>query len=148
VAQINLWDKPAPDIASNAIKILPKASPVEFPEAVKELEEQTYVDDIGGSRPSTEDVKHITSIIDKVIAKGQFQIKAWHLNSAEVDQTSGDGCFTDLLGHRWDKHDDTFCLKKDSVIRVNEDFTKKSCLALLAQVWDPIGLVAPSQVPH
>lgn len=26
---------------------------------------------------------------------------------------------------------------------MNKDFTKRSCLALLAQVWDPIGLVAP-----
>ena len=78
-----------------------------------------------------------------MLAKRQFQIKVWHSNSPEVDQTSGDERFTDLLGHRWDKHEDTFCLKKDSVVKVNEDFTKRSCLALLAQVWDPIGLVAP-----
>ena len=101
------------------------------------------MDDIGGSRPSTEEVKHVTSTTDKVLAKGQFQIKAWHSNSPEVDQTSGHERFTDLLGHRWDKHEDTFCLKKDSAVRANEDFTKRSCLALLAQVWDPIGLVTP-----
>ena len=141
--RLNFGDKPAPDIASNAIKILAKASQVEFPEAAKELEERTYVDDIGGSRPSTEEAKHVTNTIDKVLAKGQFQIKAWHSNSPKVDQSSGDERFTDLLGHRWDKHEDTFCLKKDSVVRANKDFTKRSCLALLAQVWDPIGLVAP-----
>ena len=28
-------------------------------------------------------------------------------------------------------------------MRQNKDFTKRTCLALLAQVWDPIGLVAP-----
>ena len=105
--RLNFGGKPAPDIASNAIKILAKASQVEFPEAVKELEERTYVDDIGGSRPSKEEAKHVTSTIDKVLAKGQFQIKAWHSNSPEVDQTSGDERFTDLLGHRWDKHEDT-----------------------------------------
>jgi len=141
--RLNFGDKPAPDIASNAIKILAKASQVAFPEAAKELEERTYVDDIGGSRPSIEEVKHVTSTIDKVLAKGQFQIKAWHSNSPEVDQTSGDERFTDLLGHRWHKHEDTFRLKKDSVVKVNEDFTKRSCIALLAQVWDPIGLFAP-----
>lgn len=48
-----------------------------------------------------------------------------------------------MLGHRWDKHEDTLCLKKDSVVMVNEDFTKRGCVALLAQVWDPIGLVVP-----
>lgn len=102
-----------------------------------------YVDDIGGSRPSTEEFKHVTSTIDKVLAKDKFQIKVWHSNNPEVDQTSGDGRFTDLLGHCWDKHEDTFCLKKDPVVKVYEDFTKRSCLALLAQVWDPNGLVAP-----
>lgn len=139
----NFGDKPAPDIASNAVKILAKASQVEFHEAAKELEERTYVDDIGRSRPSAEEVKHVTCTIDKVLAKGQFQIKAWHSNSPEDDQTRGEERFTDLLGHRWDKHEDTFSLKKYSAVGVNEDFTKRSCLALLAQVWNLIGLVAP-----
>ena len=78
---------------------------------------------------------------------GQFQIKAWHSNSQEVDQTSGER-YTDLLGHKWDKQEDTFALKKDSVVRKKEDFTKRSCLALLAQVWDPIGLVAPVTIKY
>ena len=78
-----------------------------------------------------------------MLAKGQFQIIFWLSNSPEVDQTSGDERFTDLLGHCWDKNEDTFCLKKDPVVKVYEDFTKRSCLALLAQEWDPNGLVAP-----
>ena len=88
------------------------------------------------------EAKQVTIAIDEVLGKGQFQIKVWHSNSQEVDQTSGER-YTDLLGHRWDKQEDTFALKKDSVI-LNEVFTKRSCLALLAQVWDPIGLVAPA----
>ena len=50
--RLNFGDKPAPDIASNAINILAKVSQLEFPEAAKELQERTYVDDIGGSRPT------------------------------------------------------------------------------------------------
>ena len=34
--RLNFGDKPAPDIASNAINILAKASQLEFPEAAKE----------------------------------------------------------------------------------------------------------------
>ena len=140
--RLNFGDKPAPDIASNAINILAKASQDEFPEAAKELQDRTYVDDIGGSRPTTAEAKQVTIAIDEVLGKGQFQIKVWHSNSQEVDQTSGER-YTDLLGHRWDKQEDTFALKKDSVM-LNEVFTKRSCLAVLAQVWDPIGLVAPA----
>ena len=74
---------------------------------------------------------HVTTTIDKVLGKVR-----------EVDQTSGER-YTDLLGHKWDKQDDTFALKKDSVVRKKEDFTKRWCLALLAQVWDPYGTRRP-----
>ena len=100
--RLNFGDKPAPDIASNAINILAKASQDEFPEAAKELQERTYVDDIGGSRPTTAEAMQVTIAIDEVLGKGQFQIKAWHSNGQEVDQNSGER-YTDLLGHRWDK---------------------------------------------
>ena len=83
----------------------------EFPEAAKELQERTYVDDIGGSRPTAGEAKHVTTTIDEVLGKGKFQIKAWHSDSQEVDQTSGER-YTDLLGHKWDKQEDTFALKK------------------------------------
>ena len=86
--------------------------------------------------------KHDTYTIDEVLEKGQFQIKAWHSNSQEVDQTSNEHV-TDLLGHRWNKEEHPFCLKKDSIVRLNKEFTKRTCLTLLAQVWDPIGLIAP-----
>ena len=140
--RLNFGDKPAPGIASNAMNTLAKASQLEFPEAAKELQERTYVDDIGGSRPTAGEAKHVTTTINKVLGKGQFQIKAWHSTSQEVDQTSGER-YTDWLGHKWDKQDDTFALKKDSVVRNKEDFTKRWCLALLAQVWDPYGTRRP-----
>ena len=70
----------------------------------------------------------MTTTIDEVLGKGQFQIKAWHSNNPKVDQTSGER-YTDLLGHKWDKQEDTFAVKKESVVRKTEDFTKRSCLA-------------------
>ena len=115
---------------------------MEFLEAAKELQERTYLDDIGGSRPTAAEAKHVTTTVDKVLGKGQFQIMAWHSTSQEVDQTSGER-YTDLLGHKRDRQDDTFALKKDSVVRKKEDFTKRWCLALLAQVWDPYGTRRP-----
>ena len=126
--RLNFGDKPAPDIASNSINILAKALQLEFPEAAKELQERTYVDDIGRSRSTAPEAKHVTTTVEEVLGKGQFQIKAWHSNSPEVDQTSGER-YTDLLGHKWDKQEDTFAVKKESVVRKTEDFTKRSCLA-------------------
>ena len=145
--RLNFGDKPAPVIASNADNILAKASQLEFPEAAKVLQERTYVDHIGGFRSTAAEAKHVTTTVEEVLGKGQFQTKAWRPNSPEVDQTSGER-YTDLLGYKWDKQEDTFALKKDSVARKKEDFKKRSCLALLAQVWDPIGLVASVTIKY
>lgn len=119
--RLNFGYKPAPNIASNAINILAKVSQDEFPKAAKELQEQVYIDDISGSRPTTVEAKHVASIIDQVLGKGHFQIKAWHSNRLEVVQSS-DVCSTDLLGHRWDKQGQGFGCETD------EDFTKTICL--------------------
>ena len=140
--RLNFGDKPAPDIASNAINTVAKASQVEFPEAARELQDHTYVDDAGGSKATLTEAKQITNAIDAILGKGQFQIKAWHSNRKEIDQSNGER-FTDLLGHRWDKQEDSFFFKKDVIVGKVEDFSKRNCLALLAQLWDPIGLVAP-----
>ena len=55
---MNFGDKPAPDIATNAINTLAKLSQAEFPEAAKEVQEHVYEDDIGGSRETTAKAKH------------------------------------------------------------------------------------------
>ena len=113
-----------------------------MPEAARELQEHVYVDDIGGSKPTVAEAKQITSDMDTILEKGQFQIKCWHSNSKELDQSDGEH-FTDLLGHKWNKENDKFTFKKREVIGQFETFTKQNCLALVAQLWDPIGLVSP-----
>ena len=45
--RLSFGDKPAPDIASNSIKVLAKASQVEEPEAATEPLRHVYVDDVG-----------------------------------------------------------------------------------------------------
>lgn len=140
--RLSFGDKPAPDIASNSINTLAKASQFELPEAARELQEHVYVDDIGGSRPTVNEAKQVTNGIDVILGKGQFQIKTWHSNNKEIDQSHGER-FTDLLGHRWDKQEDKLSFKKREIVGKFETFSKRSCLALLAQLWDPIGLVSP-----
>ena len=139
--RLNFGDKPAPDIVTNAINKLAKLSNAEFPEAAEELRQHVYVDDIGGSRETVTKVKQIISHIDAVLAKGNFQIKTWHSNEAEIDQSNGER-FTDLLGLSWDKQLDTFTFKKNDLGELDV-LTKRRCLGLVGQLWDPIGLVLP-----
>ena len=109
--RLNFGDKPAPDIATNAINTLAKLSKAEFPEAAEELRQHMYVDDISGSRETVTEVKNIISHIDAVLAKGNFQIKTWHSNQEEIDQSNRQR-YTDLFGLSWDKQLDTFTFKR------------------------------------
>ena len=139
---MSFGDKPVPDIASNSIKVLANASQVEEPEAATELLRHVYVDDVGGSCSTIQDAKRVTTGIDTILENGKFEIKAWHSNRKEIDQRQNER-FTDLFGHQWDKELDKFTLKKAEVTRKFEAFKKRSCLATLAQLWDPIGLISP-----
>ena len=139
--RLNFGDKPAPDIATNAINTLARLSQAEFPEAAKEVQDHVYVDDIGGSRETTAKAKQITNDIDSILEKGHFQVKTWHSNQEKIDQSNGER-FTDLLGLRWDKHTDKFTLRKKELSQL-EVLTKRNCLGLIGQLWDPIGLVLP-----
>lgn len=80
--------------------------------------------------------------IRKIKSEVKFEIKTLHSNSKEIDQ-SEDERFTDLLGHRWDKEDDKFTFKKQKIVGQFETLMRRNCLALLAQLWDPTGLVLP-----
>ena len=108
---LNFGDKPAPDIAAAATNTLAKALEDQYPEAAKKLRTHVYVDDIEGSRESEAKRKQVTSEIDTILQTGQFQIKAWHSNNKNIDQTEEE--FTDFLGHKWNKVHDTFTFKKN-----------------------------------
>ena len=52
----------------------------------------------------------------------------------------------DFLGHKWNKAKDTFSFKKNEITTSESPIAKRNCLAYLAQLWDPIGLVTPTTI--
>ena len=104
---LNFGDKPTPNIAAGAIITLAKASQDQYPEAAKELRTHVYVDDIGGSRENEDKSKQITSEIDAILSKGQFQIKQWHSNNKKVDQKDEE--HVDFLRHHYFKENRNCC---------------------------------------
>ena len=140
--RLSFGDKPAPDIATKSIKVLAKAAQPQEPQAAAELLQHVYVDDVAGSRSTVEEVQQVTTAIDSILENGKFEIKTWHSNSTEIDQSEGEKV-TDLLGHKWDKETDKFTFKREEIPELSETLTKRNCLALLAKLWDPIGMIAP-----
>ncbi|EDO41637.1 predicted protein, partial [Nematostella vectensis] len=142
--RLNFVDKPAPDFAISCVNTLANMADTHFPEAVKDLKEHSYADDSGGSKSSSEDANRVTTEISAILAKGKFEIKAWHSNHSDVYQTE-DGATT-FHGHNWDKAEDEISFKKEEIKLVNKTFSKRKCLACVAQIWDPVGLVTPVSI--
>ena len=136
--------KPAPDIAGAAIKTLAKASEAQHSEGAKELCTHVYVDDIGGSRENEARCKKVTSEIDATLSTGQFQVKAWHSNNKNVNQSDEER--SDFLGHKWIKVLDKISFKKSEIVANLTNLSKRGCLASVAQMWDPMGLVLPCTI--
>ncbi|XP_028408205.1 uncharacterized protein LOC114530784 [Dendronephthya gigantea] len=142
--QLNFGDKPAPDIATGSIKVLAKACQEDLSEASRQLQGNVYVDDIGGSAPTPEKTQNIITDIDTILNTGNFQVKSWNSNHKEVDK-SKEKCTT-FLGHKWNKEIDVFTFKKELDIRPEKTFTKRRCLSVVSQLWDPLGLVLPVMI--
>ena len=142
--RLNFGDKPAPGIAAGAIITLAKASQEQYPQAAKELRTHFYVDDIGGCRENEDKTKQITSDIDAILSKGEFQIKQWHSNNKKVDQTDEE--HVHFLRKKWNKVGDTITFKKTGIVAEEKPVTKRKCLAYLAQLWDPTVLVTSKTI--
>ena len=84
------------------------------------------MDDIGGYRETVAKAKLIADDIDAILKKSHFQIKVWHSNQAEVDQSNGER-YTDLLGLIWDKQTDKFTFKLKQLGQLDVQ-TKRRCL--------------------
>ncbi|CAB3998888.1 Hypothetical predicted protein [Paramuricea clavata] len=85
--RLSFCDKPAPDIASKSIKVLAKATQPQELQAAAELLQHVCVDDVAGSRSTVQEVQQVTTAIDSILENDRFEIKTWHSNSTEIDQT-------------------------------------------------------------
>ena len=80
--------------------------------------------------------------MDAILRNGQFQIKKWHSSNKKVDQTDQE--HVDFLRKKWNKVRDT--IRKTEIVAEEKPVTKRNCLAYLAQLWDPTGLVTPTTI--
>jgi hypothetical protein len=95
--RLSFGDKPAPDIATKSIKVSAKATQPQESQTAAELLQHVNVDDVAGSRSTVEEVQQVTTAIYSILENGKFEIKTWHSNSTEIDQSEGEKV-TDRLG--------------------------------------------------
>jgi hypothetical protein len=121
--RVNMGDKPAPAICTEAIYLTADKFQVLSPQAAQVLRKSTYVDDIVDSFPSRETAVDVIDKAEQMLQKGGFKIKCWRLSGDEVligessgstsDRQSksvpllkGDEHVTRVLGVSWNSHDD------------------------------------------
>lgn len=108
--RLNFRDKPAPDIAAAAINTLTKVSEAQHSKGAKEPSMHVYMDDSGGSRENEARRKKVTSEIDAILSVGQFQVKAWHSNNKNINQSDKER--PGFLSHTWIKVTNKISFKK------------------------------------
>ena len=113
--RLNFGDKPAPGIATGSIKILAKSYQDLLPAASKQLQDNVYVDDIGGSAPTPEKTKKIIKDIDVILEAEKFQVKSWNSSNKKVDKSNE--MSTTFLGQKWNTEIDVFTFKKEFNIK-------------------------------
>ena len=145
--RLSFGDRPAPDLAISAVNLLADRAGDQHPQAAQILKSNVYMDDIAASRPETEEVANTIRDVNAILSSGQFSIKKWHSNDSSIDDDRDDNP-VNLLGHKWDKVEDRFRLKKQALEADLQTFTKRKALGLLAQLWDPLGLIGPVTIKY
>ncbi|XP_035774267.1 uncharacterized protein LOC118457066 [Anopheles albimanus] len=133
-----------------------------FPEAVRCIKEQHYVDDMLASADNEHEAITLAQEVEYIHKQGGFQLHNWLSNSpaftstfnhdtSAVQQKAIDGSpepsADKILGLWWDRNTDTFGFKlnsrcKEEMLGLQNLPTKRQLLSILMSLFDPLGLIA------
>lgn len=143
----------APFLALRVIQQLITDEGHRYPKALPSVTKGRYVDDIFGGAASLDEAKEVMSQICQLCLAGGFPLQKWNSNSPELlshlsllsNQNAStvelDSSRIKVLGLCWQPPTDVFRFKPvSSCVRV---ITKRSVLSEIAQLYDPLGLIAP-----
>ncbi|XP_050300129.1 uncharacterized protein LOC126738734 [Anthonomus grandis grandis] len=143
----------APYLAVRCLKQLASESSDTYPKASKVIDKDFYMDDWISGSESAGGAINLCNEVSEVLRSGGFELQKWASNSKEVldhlrDKYSlssilvfGESEKTKTLGLYW------LCDEDYLMFRINNNdrdrITKRTVLSDIAQIFDPLGLVAP-----
>ena len=131
ITRVNMGDRPASAIATEALRATAVLSEKTFPEASCLIIKSTYLDDLIDSRPSMDKAVSLANETNTVLQKGGFQVKCWQFsmkdsatNATGTDSTvkllkGSNETETAVLGVNWNPLEDTI------VFHVSLNFSTK-----------------------
>lgn len=149
----------APYLAVRTLHQLANDEGTICPDAAKMIKEDFYVDDLMASNDNLEDAIHTAKNIEAILQKGGFTLQKWCSNDANflrqfepVKLTSHvslditiHGTIT-ALGLRWNMGKDVFQYSLN-LPPMNNTITKRTILADVQRLFDPLGWLAPAMLP-
>lgn len=124
----------------------------EYPTVAKAIMKDFYMDDFLSGANSEGEARYLANKIDEILLASGFELRKWQSNHAGLRTTLqtahneqvaiGDDDNTTILGLRWNPKEDTFSYKiKPTADSFN--LTKRAILSTIAQLYDPLGYIAP-----
>ncbi|XP_060649602.1 uncharacterized protein LOC132786893 [Drosophila nasuta] len=147
----------SPSLASYVLKRNAQRYEAEYPEAVKAICGNTFVDDWLQSVDSVAEMTKLAQAVKLIHAGGGFDMRHWTSNSQAVvcalenryDMMDKPICYPDVgpekvLGMWWQPGEDclTFMVKPDTIAKALDGRpTKRRVLSMIMTIFDPLGIV-------
>ena len=159
ITRVNMGDRPAGAIATEALYKTADMWKKEYPEVYNLVKTGSYVDDLMSSVKTMEIAKSLSSNTEKVLARGNFKVKFWTYSGEDLDE----GSEMHVLGVPWKPGTDVITfnlslnfspkrqgihilpdLRADEVpAQIPEVLTKRNVLSQVMRIYDPMGLLSP-----
>ena len=144
----------APYLALRTLQQLCNDESTNYPVAAKIAKEHFYIDDLLAGADSIESARNIVRELRALLLAGGFPLRKWACSHPEAlseipnqDKTNASIHFFEedhtqrVLGIFWDLREDTIQVR---TVNHNQVQTKRQLLSAIAQIYDPLGLIAPA----
>ena len=131
-------DKPSPTIADICMHKIAREGKEDYPLGSVVVEKKRFVDDLLDSGIESPKMIQKQNETSALLGKYGFNIKEWMSNRDEVGKVKENG---KVLGVLWDGRKDVLSTKIKSVTSLS-NFTKRSVLKKIAEIWDPLGMLS------
>ena len=157
ITAVNMGDRPASAIAQTALRKTALEARDIYPEASKLIMNNSYMDDIPGSKESKQVGEQIMSDTEAILEAKGFKMKSWRFSGQQntVERTKDqiavqallkkddENAIGKVLGMEWDTEEDAIKFMLNGINNSFEESTKRQCLSTVYSIYDPIGLLTP-----
>jgi len=116
------------------------------------MKHNLYVDNIiSGCQTEEESLCYYTTARE-IMKEANFNLRSWATNSRKlqektlVNSTFNSETTVNILGLRWDTHNDTVTVAKRQITIDGAQITKRSVLQSTSKQFDPLGWLSPMTV--